>query len=215
MTKYCPHCSGPNADYAKYCTYCGKPLQAPGEKKNQTLLVVLICSTIGLLIVFIVFLAIVLTKDNSPSETNLLQDSICLDSTAVEPADTAEAIPTAAATAEDITSTTTHDELKELVRKASRSKEGEGGEDVFFGSLKLRGDYVVCTYASFCDYWGDDKNSLLYFVMDNLANSKACCEMAQYAYQNGYELKIVIELPDDRLSYTYENDAWLLMPISV
>lgn len=213
MTKYCPHCSGPNADFAKYCTYCGKPLQAPGEKKNQTLLVVLICSTIGLLIVFIVFLAIVLTKDNSPSETNLLQDSICLDSTAVEPADTAEAIPTAAATAEDITSTTTHDELKELVRKASRSKEGEGGEDVFFGSLKLRGDYVVCTYASFCDYW-NGKEDLLNWVMEDLANSKPCREMAQYAYQNGYDLKIVIEMPDDKLSYTYSHSAWLEIPFS-
>lgn len=213
MTKYCPHCSSPNADFAKYCTYCGKPLQAPGEKKNQTLLVVLICSTIGLLIVFIVFLAIVLTKDNSPSETNLLQDSICLDSTAVEPADTAEAIPTAAATAEDITSTTTHDELKELVRKASRSKEGEGGEDVFFGSLKLRGDYVVCTYASFCDYW-NGKEDLLNWVMEDLANSKPCREMAQYAYQNGYNLKIVIEMPDDKLSYTYSRSAWLEIPFS-
>lgn len=213
MTKYCPHCSGPNADFAKYCTYCGKPLQAPGEKKNQTLLVVLICSTIGLLIVFIVFLAIVLTKDNSPSETNLLQDSICLDSTAVEPADTAEAIPTAAATAEDITSTTTHDELKELVRKASRSKEGEGGEDVFFGSLKLRGNYVVCTYASFCDYW-NGKEDLLNWVMEDLANSKACREMAQYAYQNCYDLKIVIEMPDDKLSYTYSRSAWLEIPFS-
>lgn len=213
MTKYCPHCSGPNADFAKYCTYCGKPLQAPGEKKNQTLLVVLICSTIGLLIVFIVFLAIVLTKDNSPSETNLLQDSICLDSTAVEPADTAEAIPTAAATAEDITSTTAHDELEKLVRKASRSKEGEGGEDVFFGSLKLRGDYVVCTYASFCDYW-DGKEDLLNWVMEDLANSKPCREMAQYAYQNGYDLKIVIEMPDDKLSYTYSRSAWLEIPFS-
>lgn len=65
-----------------------------------------------------------------------------------------------------------------------------------------------------CDYW-HDKDYLLYCMMQNLANSKTCCEMAQYAYQNGYELKIVIELPDDRLSYTYDNDAWLLMPISV
>lgn len=67
--------------------------------------------------------------------------------------------------------------------------------------------------VAFCDYW-NDKDLLLDFVMDNLANSKTSCEMAQYAYQNGYELKIVIELPDDRLSYTYDNDAWLLMPIS-
>lgn len=52
-------------------------------------------------------------------------------------------------------------------------------------------------------------------MLENFANYKTCCEMAQYAYQNGYELKIVIELPDDRLSYTYDNDAWLLMPISV
>ncbi len=74
--------------------------------------------------------------------------------------------------------------------------------------------YVVCTYGASCDYW-HDKDYLLYCMMQNLANSKTCCEMAQYAYQNGYELKIVIELPDDRLSYTYENDAWLLMPISV
>ena len=215
MTKYCPHCSSTNADFAKYCSYCGKPLLAPGEKKSQTLLVVLICLTIGLVIVFIGLLAIVLIKDNSSSEATFLQDSICLDSTAVEPAEVAEAIPTAAATAEDITSTTAHVELDKLVRKASRSMEGEGREDVFFESLSLRGDYVVCTYASFCDYWGDDKNSLLYFVMDNLANSKACCEMAQYAYQNGYELKIVIELPDDRLSYTYDNSSWLLMPLSL
>ena len=68
--------------------------------------------------------------------------------------------------------------------------------------------------VAFCDYW-NDKDYLLYCMMQNLANSKTCCEMAQYAYQNGYELKIVIELPDDRLSYTYDNDAWLLMPISV
>ncbi len=67
--------------------------------------------------------------------------------------------------------------------------------------------------VAFCDYW-NDKDLLLDFVMDNLANSKTCCEMAQYAYQNGYELKIVIELPDDRLSYTYDNSSWLLMPIS-
>lgn len=52
-------------------------------------------------------------------------------------------------------------------------------------------------------------------MMQNLANSKTCCEMAQYAYQNGYELKIVIELPDDRLSYTYDNSSWLLMPLSL
>ena len=68
--------------------------------------------------------------------------------------------------------------------------------------------------VAICDYW-HDKDYLLYCMMQNLANSKTCCEMAQYAYQNGYELKIVIKLPDDRLSYTYENDAWLLMPISV
>ena len=68
--------------------------------------------------------------------------------------------------------------------------------------------------VAICDYW-HDKDYLLYCMMQNLANSKTCCEMAQYAYQNGYELKIVIELPDDRLSYTYDNDAWLLMPISV
>lgn len=68
--------------------------------------------------------------------------------------------------------------------------------------------------VAICDYW-HDKDYLLYCMMQNLANSKTCCEMAQYAYQNGYEMKIVIELPDDRLSYTYENDAWLLMPISV
>ena len=68
--------------------------------------------------------------------------------------------------------------------------------------------------VAICDYW-HDKDYLLYCMMQNLANSKTCCEMAQYAYQNGYELKKVIELPDDRLSYTYENDAWLLMPISV
>ena len=53
--------------------------------------------------------------------------------------------------------------------------------------------------VAFCDYW-NDKDLLLDFVMDNLASSKTYCEMAQYAYQNGYELKIVIELPDDRLS---------------
>lgn len=52
-------------------------------------------------------------------------------------------------------------------------------------------------------------------MLENFANYKTCCEMAQYAYQNGYELKIVIELPDDRLSYTYDNSSWLLMPISV
>lgn len=64
------------------------------------------------------------------------------------------------------------------------------------------------------DYW-HDKDYLLYCMMQNLANSKTCCEMAQYAYQNGYELKIVIELPDDRLSYTYDNSSWLLMPLSL
>lgn len=213
MTKYCPHCSGPNADFAKYCTYCGKPLLAPEEKKNQTLLVVLICLVIGLVIVFVGLLAIVLTKDNSSSEATLLQDSICLDSTAVEPAEAAEEIPTTAAAAEDITSTTAHVELDKLVRKASRSMEGEGGEDVFFGSLRLSGDYVVCTYYAFGDYWGSKEN-LLDWVMENLATSKTCCEMAQYAYQDGYELKIVIELPDDRLSYTYSRSAWLMVPFS-
>ena len=65
-----------------------------------------------------------------------------------------------------------------------------------------------------CDYW-HDKDYLLYCMMQNLANSKTYCEMAQYAYQNGYELKIVIELPDDRLSYTYDNSSWLLMPLSL
>ena len=64
------------------------------------------------------------------------------------------------------------------------------------------------------DYW-HDKDDLLYCMMQNLANSRTCCEMAQYAYQNGYELKIVIELPDDRLSYTYDNSSWFLMPLSL
>ena len=66
--------------------------------------------------------------------------------------------------------------------------------------------------VAICDYW-HDKDYLLYCMMQNLANSKTCCEMAQYAYQNGYELKKVIELPDDRLSYTYDNSSWLLMPL--
>ena len=65
-----------------------------------------------------------------------------------------------------------------------------------------------------CDYW-HDKDYLLYCMMQNLSNYKTCCEMAQYAYQNVYELKIVIKLPDDRLSYTYDNSSWLLMPLSL
>ena len=68
--------------------------------------------------------------------------------------------------------------------------------------------------VAICDYW-HDKDYLLYCMMQNLANSKTYCEMAQYAYQNGYVLKIVIELPDDRLSYTYDNSSWLLMPLSL
>ena len=60
--------------------------------------------------------------------------------------------------------------------------------------------------VAICDYW-HDKDYLLYCMMQNLANSKTCCELAQYAYQNGYELQIVIELPDD--------SSWLLMPLSL
>ena len=67
--------------------------------------------------------------------------------------------------------------------------------------------------VAICDYW-HDKDYLLYCMMQNLANSKTCCEMAQYAYQNGYELKIVIEMPDDKLSYTYSRSAWLEIPFS-
>lgn len=221
MTQYCPHCSGPNADFANYCTHCGKPLLAPEEKKNQTLLVVLICLVIGLVIVFVGLLAIVLIKDHSSSEKTLLQDSIsaektllqdsiCLDSTAVEPDEAAEEIPTIVVTAEDITSTTASVDLDKLVRKASRSMEGTG-DDIVFGSLCLSGNYVVCTYCGF-GYYRGSKENLLDWVMEDLSYSKDCREMARCAYHTGYKFKIVFGTLDGELVYTYDNSSWLQMP---